>query len=176
MSKPIKFILSLFFVFTAGFIGSLFTSSSVGNWYLELNKPAFNPPSWIFSPVWSTLYLLMAVSLYLIWSKCKKKKGWSELLIRIYRRFVGDDKQRIINLALLFFSIQLILNVFWSMFFFGLKNPILAFFDIILLLIFIIITIIYFYKIDRVASVLLWPYLGWTLFASGLNLAIILLN
>ena len=136
----------------AGAIGSIFTLRSVSTWYLELIKPSFNPPNWIFAPVWTTLFLLMGISLYLIWSS-------------------KDNK-----LSLRWFVIHLLLNVAWSALFFGLRLPLLALIEIILLWIAIFFTIKESYIISRISAYLLIPYLLWVSFASILNLAIVLLN
>jgi benzodiazapine receptor len=122
--------------------------------HTPLNKPFFNPPHWLFGPVWITLYLLMGISLYLIWNNDGK-----------------DSKS-----ALIVFSIQLGLNTLWSLLFFGLKNPLLAFIEIILLWLFIVLTILFFYQKSKTASFLLIPYLLWVSFASVLNFSIFYLN
>lgn len=135
---------------SAGIVGSIATANSVTTWYPTLTKPSFNPPSWIFGPVWTTLYFLMGVSLYLVWGKKKTDLKW--------------------------FWIQLILNALWSIAFFGLKNPLLAFVLIILLWASILLTIKSFQKVNKTAAVLLFPYLAWVSFASLLNLFIVVLN
>jgi len=134
----------------AGILGSFATASSVKSWYLtDLVKPSWNPPSWVFGPVWTTLFLLMGISLYLVWRK-KNDLKW--------------------------FWIQLTLNIIWSYLFFGLRSPSLAFFEITILWITILVTIIKFWKLNKTASVLLWPYLAWVSFASFLNFTIMRLN
>lgn len=152
-----KLIVSIFVCQLAGFIGSFFTVSSIPTWYSTLNKPFFNPPNWIFGPVWIILYLLMGISLYLIWNNKS-----------------GKTKQ--FKIAITFFISQLVLNSLWSIIFFGLKLPLIAFIEIIVLWIFILLTIIYSYKISKIASYLLIPYILWVSFASILNLSIYLLN
>lgn len=147
-------VFSLILCLGAGAIGSVFTTSAIGTWYTTLNKPSFNPPNFIFAPVWTTLYILMAVSFYLV------------LISKV------KDKQ----LAVRLFLVQLFLNIFWSVLFFGLHSPLLALFDIILLWILILLTIKYFYKISHSTSYLLIPYLLWVSFAIILNLSIALLN
>ncbi len=150
----LKLFLAILFCLSAGFIGSFFTITSIGSWYSQINKPFFNPPNFIFGPVWTFLYILMGISLYLVWqSKNKNKK-----------------------IALTFFFVQLILNSLWSILFFGLQNPLLAFIEIIILWIAILMTIIKFHKISKAASYLLIPYILWVSFASILNLSIYLLN
>ena len=152
--KFIPFISSLVAPFLVGGVGSFFTTPSLFPWYSSLNKPFFNPPNWIFGPVWTTLYLLMGVSLYLYWTgKGKNKKtGYN------------------------FFSIQLFLNLLWSVFFFGFKSPILALFIILLMLMFIVLTMREFRKISQTSFYLLVPYISWVSFATILNASIIILN
>ncbi len=142
-------IFSLGICLGAGVLGSFFTINSIPTWYQTLNKPFFFPPNWIFGPVWTILYILMGYSLYLVWVK---------------------------NKVPVIFWIQLILNAVWSIIFFGFKNPTLALIDIIALWVTIILTIKVFAKINKLSAYLLYPYLAWVLFASILNLAIVLLN
>lgn len=150
-----KLIISIFAPLLAGFLGSYFTTPNIPTWYAGINKPFFNPPSWIFAPVWTTLYLLMGIAFYLIWNSEK-----------------GEEKSKAIKL----FLIQLILNSLWSIFFFGLQIPWLAFAEIIILWIFIFLTIKSFTQINKNASYLLYPYLAWVSFASILNFSIAILN
>lgn len=149
-------ILSLVVTLSAGALGSFFTTPSIPTWYASLNKPFFNPPNWLFGPVWTLLYVLMAVSVYLVWTsqttRHQKTKG-----------------------ALLYL-IQLCLNTLWSVIFFGMKSPEIALIEILILEIAIIFTALSFYKISRTAGRLLIPYLLWTTFATVLNLSIVLLN
>lgn len=140
----------------AGVIGSFFTAESINGWYAELVKPAFNPPNWLFAPVWITLYFLIGLAFYFIWLTPE----------------MTDGREK----AILAFVIQLFLNTIWSIIFFGMHSTILAFVDISLLLIAIIFAIIYFWRISKPASILLWPYFLWVLFAAYLNLAFLLLN
>jgi len=142
----------------AGIVGSIFTFQSVRTWYVDINKPSFTPPSWIFGPVWTILYALMGISLYLIWKNHTKNKSTQ----RTY--------------ALTFFFIQLILNTIWSIIFFGLQQPFYAFIEIIFLWVSILITIFYAFKVSKGAGYLLLPYLAWVSFASILNFAIFYLN
>lgn len=154
MNNKIKFVISLAVCQLAGVIGSVFTSSSVTTWYPTLTKPNFSPPGWIFGPVWIALYFLMGVSLYLIWINKAKDNGK----------------------ALILFAIQLILNVLWSFMFFGLKSPLYGLIDILALLVAIVFTILFSYKISVLAAILLVPYLVWVSFATILNYNIFLLN
>ncbi|MBU4351229.1 tryptophan-rich sensory protein [Candidatus Parcubacteria bacterium] len=140
----------------AGLVGSIFTAPAINTWYSQINKPSFNPPNWIFAPVWTILFLLMGISFYLVWNKG-----------------LEDNKAKT---AVLIFKVQLGLNILWSMLFFGLRQPLLAFIEIIILWGFILMTIIRFYKISRVAAYLLLPYLLWVGFASFLNYSILILN
>lgn len=149
-----KLIVAIVICQMAGVIGSIFTSSSVSTWYVELVKPSFNPPGWIFSPVWITLFVLMGISLYLLWiNKSKDKK-----------------------LAYVFFGIQLFLNALWSILFFGLRNPLFAFIEIFILWFAILLTIICSYRISKWSAYLLLPYILWVSFAIILNLMIVILN
>ena len=155
MSKSIDYVklaISIIVCQLAGIIGSVFTADSVSTWYTELIKPSFNPPNWLFGPVWISLYILMGISLYLVWSKSKN------------------------GVAMMIFFIQLALNTIWSIIFFGLKMPGLAFIEIIFLWAVILLTIVQFHKIHRVSAYLLIPYILWVSFAALLNLAIYILN
>lgn len=136
-----------------GIIGSFFTINSISSWYSTLNKPFFSPPNWLFGPVWTLLYLLMGIAIFLILEKRKKIKKAVQL-----------------------FLIQLALNFMWSPVFFGLKSPLLGLFNIVLMLIFIVLTTKEFYKINKTSAYLMMPYLAWVSFATLLNLAILLLN
>lgn len=145
-----KLILCILITEGAGIVGSIATASSVKSWYLtDLIKPSFNPPSWVFGPVWTLLFLLMGIALYLVWNK-KNNLFW--------------------------FWTQLILNILWSFLFFGLHSPTLAFYEIIILWLAILMTIIRFNQYHKTASKLLWPYLAWVSFASFLNYSIMVLN
>jgi benzodiazapine receptor len=152
----IWFIVSIVICQSAGLIGSLFTTPSIPTWYAGLQKPPFNPPNVVFAPVWTVLFFLMGVSLFLVW------------------RF-GFEK-RVVKVSLILFFSQLVLNILWSVLFFGLKQPMLAFIEIVILWIFILLTIIYFFKVSRTASILMIPYILWVSFASILNFFIWRLN
>lgn len=129
--------------------------SSPGSWYAGLRKPDWNPPSWVFGPVWTFLYLSMAVAAWRVW----RRGGWN-----VQRK------------PLVIFLVQLALNALWSPLFFGWKQPALAFADIVLLWVSIMGTILAFRNVDKVATVLLVPYLLWVSFAAVLNFAIVRLN
>jgi tryptophan-rich sensory protein len=144
-----KFILSIGICLGAGVLGSVFTVSAIPDWYVTLNKPFFSPPNFVFGPVWTILYILMGISLYLVWTK----RGVPTV-----------------------FWVQLALNALWSIIFFGLKNPLLAFVEIIILWLAILLTTKSFYKINKLAANLLIPYLAWVTFATILNLSIVILN
>jgi len=152
MKKIWKLAISILIPFLASAIGGLFTASSVSTWYVALNKPSFNPPNWVFGPVWTILYLMMGVSLYLVWTKRADKKAFTA------------------------FGVQLSLNALWSVLFFGMQMPLYAFIEIVLLWIAILATIIYFYRINKTAAYLLIPYILWVSFASVLNFSLYILN
>lgn len=151
----LKLVTSIIMCQLAGIIGSVFTAPNIPLWYATLNKPAFNPPDWIFAPVWISLYLLMAISFYIVWIK--------------------NDIRNFGPLMSLFI-LQLVLNAFWTIIFFGLKSPFFAFIEIIILWIVILLCVISFYKISKTASVLLVPYILWVSFAAVLNFELWRLN
>jgi len=155
MKKILKLLVSIFIPLLVGFLSSFFTSSSVNSWFLTINKPFFNPPSFVFAPVWTALYILIGLSFYLVWEKN-----------------FGKEKRQVIGI----YSIQLFLNFTWSLLFFGLKSPFFALVDIVLLLIVIIVNIVICYKVSRKAAYLLIPYLLWVSFATILNFSIFILN
>jgi benzodiazapine receptor len=140
----------------AGFIGSIFTTPAIPRWYANINKPSFNPPNWVFAPVWTTLYLLMGIALFLVLRKGFNEKG--------------------IKIAVAVFALQLVLNSLWSYLFFGLESPFAAFIEIIFLWASILISIILFFRMSWVAGALLIPYILWVSFASVLNFAIWQMN
>jgi len=140
----------------AGLIGSIFTTPKIATWYAALDKPGFNPPSWIFGPVWTALFLLMGIAAYLVWKKGLDNRG--------------------VKMALAIFVAQLVANVLWSVFFFGQENPGLGFAWILLLWAMIAWTIYEFRKISKTAAYLLVPYILWVSFASILNYSIWQLN
>ena len=152
-----RLAISLVLPLLAGFIGSFFTASAIqSGWYAELAKPALNPPSWVFAPVWTTLYVLMGIALFLVWRK-------------------GLDRREV-KIALSVFFAQLILNALWSIIFFGLRSPGLALVEIAILWIAIIVAIIAFAKVSKIAAWLLAPYILWVSFALYLNYAIWIFN
>jgi tryptophan-rich sensory protein len=152
----LKLVVSIAVCQSAGVIGSLFTAPNIPNWYAALEKPSFTPPSWIFAPVWLSLYTLMGISAFLVWRK-------------------GLSNPKVAR-ALGVFLIQLILNALWSFLFFGLQSPLAGMIDIFFLLGVIILTAALFYRISNVAGILLIPYILWASFATVLNVAIYSLN
>lgn len=156
MNKVLRFIASTIGCELVGILSVPFTLASIPTWYATLNKPPFSPPNWIFGPVWTALYFMMGISLYLVWMKGLKNKK--------------------VKIAMLFFAVQLIFNFLWSLLFFGMHSPQLALVDIFFLLIAISMTMVKFNKISKPASYLLVPYLLWVSFATVLNLSIVVLN
>ncbi len=157
INKTTKIIILVVSCLAIGFLSGQVTRDAITTWYPTIIKPSFNPPNWLFSPVWSMLYAMMGVSSGLVWAKI-------------------DTKQEVVKKALLFFAIQLALNALWSYLFFGLHNPMLAFIEIVLLWLMIYETYSQFTKIDKIAGYLLIPYLAWVGFASILNGSIWWLN
>lgn len=142
----------LLLCFGGAAFGSLFIP---GEWYAQLRKPAWNPPNWIFGPVWTALYTMMAVAAWLVWCR-------------------GGFAAQRVSLGL--FLLQLLFNAAWSALFFGLHNPGLAFAEILLLWLAIAGTVVAFWKAHRVAAALLMPYLAWVSFAAALNFTLWQLN
>ena len=151
-----KLIISLLLPQLAGGLGAFLMGNSVSTWYQTLEKPFFNPPSWVFGPVWVTLYLLMGISAYLIWKRTRENKAAKN--------------------AMNIYWAHLLLNASWTPIFFGLHNIALAFFAIVALWILILILIIKFFKISKTASYLLMPYILWVSVATALNASIWYLN
>jgi len=151
----LKLAASVIVCLLAGFLGSLFTTPAIPTWYAALEKPIFTPPGWLFAPAWTTLFILMGISLFLVW----RKRGHPQF-----------------KPALVFFIVQFILNILWSALFFGLRSPLLGLIEIAVLWVTILLTIIYFFKVSRPAGVLLVPYILWVSFASLLNCYVWILN
>ena len=160
MKNIISFVICILICLAVGALSGYATQSSITTWYLALNKPFFNPPNWIFAPVWTLLYTFMGIALGIIWN--------SEITTP------QDNKIR--NKAIIIFAVQLLLNFLWSILFFGMKSPFFALIDIVLMLIAIILTIIIFRKINTKTTWLLVPYLAWVSFATLLNASILALN
>lgn len=156
MKKLIKLVSSILICQLAGIIGSLFTVPNINSWFIDLNKPLLNPPNWVFGPVWITLYLLMGISLFIIWNKG---------LTDTFRKN-----------AFSLFIIQLVFNSLWSIVFFGMHQLLLSVIVIIMLWLLIFVNIVHFGKISKAAAYLLIPYILWVSFASYLNISIYLLN
>jgi tryptophan-rich sensory protein len=147
----------VFTCLTIGYLSGIVTRESITSWYPTLIKPVFNPPNWIFAPVWTVLYILMGVAGGMIWNRI-------------------ETDEAAVKKAFKFFIIQLGLNALWSYLFFGLHNPLLAFIEVILLWLMILETYNQFKKIDKIAALLLLPYLGWVSFATVLTGSIWWLN
>lgn len=139
-----------------GFLSGFATQSSVGGWYTTLNKPALNPPNWIFGPVWTILYILMGIAAGIVWSK-----GLHHIWVKT---------------ALYHFSFQLIFNALWSVVFFGFNKPFWALLVILILLALILFTMKTFRTVSKTAAYLLVPYFLWVCFATFLNYKIWELN
>ncbi len=139
-----------------GFLSGFATSSGIDSWYTTLNKPSFNPPNWIFAPVWTVLYIMMGISIALVWQ--------------------AATEGREIGASIRIFCVHLVLNGMWSIVFFGIKVPIYALVIIVVLWLMISYMVIRFHKIDQKASYVLIPYLMWVSFATALNYYIVVLN
>lgn len=148
-------VVAIVICFAAAGLGGFVTAPNIPTWYADLAKPSWNPPNWIFGPVWSCLYLMMAISAWLVW----RQAG-----------VVGAQ------LPLALFAVQLALNSLWSILFFGLHRPGMAAVEILLLWTAILVTLIVFWKRSRWAGALLVPYLAWVSFAAILNAVIWRMN
>ena len=156
MNDVTKLAFSIALCLSIGFVGSVFTTPAIPTWYSSLNKPFFSPPDWIFSPVWTILFILMGISFYILWDA-----GFKTTQAKIARTF---------------FMLQLGFNASWSMIFFGLKSPLFAFMEIVLLWIAIWFTIVTFRNISKTSAYPLIPYLVWVSFAAVLNFSIYVMN
>lgn len=144
-----KLIISLILTIGVGALAGFITAGETsGAWYINLAKPSYQPPSWLFSPVWTTLYILMGISFYYVWKKPLSRER---------------------NIALTVFLAQLLLNFLWSIFFFSLHSPFLALIDIVMMWIAILLTIFSFSKLSKTAAWLLVPYIMWVSFATILT-------
>ena len=155
MNNTAKLIISITLPVAVGAISGFFTTTGVGSWYQTINKPSWNPPGWIFGPVWTTLYILMGIALYLVWRS-------------------PDSKAK--RTAIILFGAQLILNFFWSFIFFDQRQIGVALGEIIALWGLIILTIFAFAKVNKMAAWLLVPYISWVSFATMLTYTIWKLN
>lgn len=159
MRLGIKIAIAAMSCLVLGGLSGAVTVSEIKDWYALLTKPSFNPPNWLFGPVWSVLYLLMGISFAMIWHQLSKSG------ISIFKHKAGY-----------LFGIQLLLNLIWSTIFFNLHQIGLALVEMLVLIGFIIFTMIEFYKINRTAGLLLIPYTLWVYFASILTASILYLN
>ncbi|TXI85221.1 MAG: tryptophan-rich sensory protein [Crocinitomicaceae bacterium] len=159
MKLGIKIAIAVICCLVLGGLSGIATVSEIKDWYLNLNKPSFNPPNWLFGPAWSTLYTLMGISFALVWNDLSKNN------ISIFKHKAG-----------VFFGIQFVLNLLWSTLFFSLHQIGLALVEMLVLLGFIVFTTIEFSKINRFASALLIPYILWVSFATVLTASILYLN
>ena len=155
VAKFFKLTVSLILPIGLGSIAGIFTSKEITGWYASLNKPSFNPPSYLFGPVWTALYILMGVSMFLIWN---------------------TPKTELRQKALAIFGIQLFFNFWWSILFFSFHTVFLSVIDILIMWFLIIYMITLFKKIKPVAAYLQIPYLLWVSFATVLNISIWYLN
>lgn len=158
-----KILILFVFIFIAqlaGIIGSFFTAPNIKSWYQFLKKPSFSPPNWLFAPVWTALYALMGIAAFLVWQAGRQ----------------NENQKGKVKKALIIYGFQLLINIFWSFAFFGLKNPFFGFLAIIFLWFLILINTIYFWKINKTAGYLFLPYLFWVTFASILNFSVWQLN
>jgi len=157
LNKITRIAIAVILCLAVGYSSSTFTKEGVATWYPTILKPSFNPPNWVFMPVWTLLFILMGVAAGLVWDKIK-------------------EQNEEVKKALGFFLVQLILNAVWSYIFFGLKNPMLALVEIVLLWLMIYETYLKFTKINKTAGYLLIPYMAWVSFAGILNASIWWLN
>jgi translocator protein len=156
MNNAVKLIISIAIPVAIGAISGFFTVTGVESWYQTINKPSWNPPSWIFAPVWTSLYVMMGIGLYLVWK--------------------SDSSEVLKKTAISLFAVQLILNFFWSFIFFNQQQPGWALVEIIAMWIFILLTIFAFAPVSKPAAWLLVPYICWVSFATVLNYTIWQLN
>ena len=156
MANALRFLISVTLPLLVGGLSGFATARGVQEWYPSLTKPPFNPPSWVFGPVWTLLYVMMGVAAYVVW-----QKGWESEVVRV---------------ALGLYLIQLILNGFWSILFFGMQSPGIAFVEILILWLAIAATVFWFWRVSPVAGILLLPYGAWVSFAALLNGSLWILN
>jgi translocator protein len=156
MKSWLKLVISLALPQVAGFTGALFTETGEGSWYRTIQKPQWNPPGWVFAPVWTTLYILMGIAFYLVWKSS------------------ADEKIK--RPAMAFWILQLVFNLCWTLIFFYAQEIRYAFAEIVFLWILILITIFLFARINKLAAWLLMPYISWVSFAAILTYTICQLN
>ena len=157
MSKYLRIIYCVAICLVVGYLSSITTQSSINTWYPTLIKPVFNPPNWLFAPVWTLLFIMMGIAAGMIWNQL-------------------ENRRELVKEALLVFTVQLLVNALWSYLFFGLNNVLLALIEVILLWLVIYETFHIFKKIDKKAAYLFIPYLIWVAFAAILNGSIYYLN
>ena len=157
MSKSLRIVYIVVICLAVGYLSSLITQSSITTWYPTIKKPFFNPPNWVFAPVWTILYIMMGIAAGLVWDKLEENK-------------------ELVKKGLFLFTIQLLLNLLWTYLFFGLQNILLALLEIVLLLLIIYETYLVFKKIDNTAGKLFIPYIAWVVFATILTISIYFLN
>jgi len=157
LKKKLTYIsIAVFVCLLVGFLSSFATQSSVNTWFVTLNKPSFNPPNWLFAPVWTVLYTMMGIAAGIVWAK-----GTHHVWVKT---------------ALYHFGFQLLLNAAWSIVFFGFRQPIWALMVIIMLIVLLGLTIRWFNIVSKTAAYLLVPYFLWICFATALNYKIWELN
>ena len=154
MRNWIKLVISIAVPQVVALSGAYFTITGIDSWYQNIAKPSWNPPNWVFGPVWTILYILMGIALFIIWK--------------------SENRDR--RTAIIFWVIQLVLNFLWTILFFNQRQILGAFIEMILLWIMILMTIIYFARISKLAAWLMVPYIAWVSFAALLNYAIWQLN
>ena len=157
MNRITKILTVVVTCLVIGYFSGIVTRSAIITWYPTLVKPSFNPPNWIFAPVWSMLYIMMGIAAGLVWDSM-------------------ESNTALVKKALVVFAIQLALNALWSYLFFGLMNPMLALIEIVILWLMIYETYVQFGKINKIAGYLFIPYLLWVSFAMVLNASIWWLN
>ena len=156
MNNSAKLIVSIIIPVAIGATAGFFTAAGVDSWYQSINKPSWNPPSWIFAPVWTILYIMMGIALFLVWK--------------------SNNNEALKKRAMILFFVQLALNFFWSFIFFDQQQPGWALVEIIAMWVAILLTIFAFAKVNKIAAWLLVPYISWVSFASILNYTIWQLN
>jgi benzodiazapine receptor len=155
-SGIIKLVISILIPLIAGFIGSIATLSSIPTWYATLVKPVWAPPNWVFGPVWTTLYILMGIALFLVWHEGLERHD--------------------VKIAISVFGVQLFLNILWSVIFFGFQSILGGLIVIIILWVAILANIILFFRIFKASGILLLPYIIWVSIALYLNYVLYILN
>jgi len=156
MRNWVKLVIGIAIPVAVGAVAGLFTRPEIDGWYQTINKPSWQPPNWVFGPVWTALYIMMGVALYLVWR--------------------SDAPAKIKRAAIVLWAVQLVFNFFWSYIFFRQHQIDWALGEIIVLWFFILLTILAFAKINKTAAWLLVPYISWVTFASILTYTIYQLN